>query len=203
MTGVKMGAHAQYVTLPEKGNIVLKPRNISHEQAASLSFGGTTALHFFRKGNLQKGHKILIYGASGAVGTSAVQLAKYFGSDVTGVCSGANVELIRSIGADQVIDYTAEDFRTQSTQYEIIFDAVGKITKSSCRNMLARDGKFVTVAGGPASVRIEDIRLLAELAQNGTLTPVIDKTYSLEQIVEAYAHVETGHKKGSVVITTD
>jgi NADPH:quinone reductase-like Zn-dependent oxidoreductase len=201
MTGMKMGAHAEYIVLPEKGRIVPKPDNVTYEQAASLSFGGTTALHFYRKGNLKKGHKVLVYGASGAVGTSAVQLAKYFGAEVTGVCSGANGELVRSLGADHVIDYTVEDFRTQSAQYDIIFDAVGKITKSSCRDAISNDGKFLTVNGTMVIERIEDMRLLAELAQNGRIIAAIDRTYPLEQIADAHAYVDAGHKKGNVVVT--
>jgi NADPH:quinone reductase-like Zn-dependent oxidoreductase len=199
MTGMKMGAHAEYITLPEKGTVVPKPSNITHEQAAAISFGGTTALHFIRKGNLQKGQRVLIYGASGAVGTSAVQLAKHFGVEVTGVCSGANMELVKSLGADRVIDYTAEDFRTKNERYDVIFDAVGKITKSSSKGVLASGGRYVTVNGGPASERIEDLRLLGELAQSGKYSPVIDRIYPIEQIVDAHAYVDTGRKKGNVV----
>jgi len=201
MIGFKMGAHAEYVTLPENGKIAIKPEEISYEQAASLSFGGTTALHFFRKGNLEKGQKILIYGASGAVGTSAVQLAKYFDTEVTGVCSGSNAELVKSIGADFVIDYTLEDFRNNGKKYDIIFDAVGKITKPSCREVLSAGGRYITVNGAPAKILTEDMILLGKLAQSGKFKPVIDRTYPLEQITDAYAYVETGRKKGSVVIT--
>ncbi|MCL1852925.1 MAG: NAD(P)-dependent alcohol dehydrogenase [Peptococcaceae bacterium] len=201
MTGLKMGAHAEYVTLAEKDKIVLKPDNISYEQAAAIAFGGTTALHFFRKTNLRQDQKILIYGASGAVGTSAVQIAKHFGAKVTGVCSGANMELVKSLGAVRVIDYTTEDFRKTGEKYDVIFDAVGKITKTSCKNTLAKNGTCITVNGNPASVRVEDLRLLGELMQNGQFTPVIDRIYPLEKIADAYAYVETGRKKGNVVIT--
>jgi NADPH:quinone reductase-like Zn-dependent oxidoreductase len=201
MTGMKMGAHAEYITLSEKGKVVSKPGNISYEQAAAITFGGTTSLHFFRKANLQKGQKILIYGASGAVGTSAVQLAKYMGAEVVGVCSGANLELVKNLGADKVINYTIEDFRVKSERYDVIFDAVGKITKASCKNVFAKNGKYITVSGSPASERIEDLRLLGELTNNGKYMPVIDRTYPLEQIVDAYVYVDTGRKKGSVVIT--
>ena len=201
MTGMKMGAHAEYITLPAKGKIVSKPDNISYEQAAAIAFGGTTVLHFFRKANLQKGQNILIYGASGAVGTAAVQLARYMGAKVTGVCSGVNIELVKKLGADKVIDYTVEDFRAGSESYDVIFDAVGKITKSSCENVLVKNGKYITVDGGLASERIDDLRLLGELAQSGQYMPVIDRIYPLEQIGDAYAYVETGRKKGSVVIT--
>jgi NADPH:quinone reductase-like Zn-dependent oxidoreductase len=201
MTGFKMGAHSEYVTLPEKGSVVPKPGNISYEQAAAIAFGGTTALHFLRKGNLKESQKILIYGASGAVGTSAVQLAKYVSAEVTGVCSGANIELIKSLGADNVIDYTAEDFRAESAKYDVIFDAVGKITKSSCRGVLTTGGRYVSVNRGAAIERIEDLRALGMLVQSGKFTPVIDRIYPLEQIVDAYTYVDTGRKKGNVVIT--
>ena len=201
MTGMKMGAHAEFIVLPENANVVMKPTNINYEQAAAIAFGGTTALHYFSKVNLQKGQRILIYGASGAVGTSAVQLAKYFGAEVTGVCSGANITLIKSLDADHVIDYTVEDFRSKSTRYDVIFDAVGKITKASCKDVLATNGRYITVSAGMAKERIEDMRLLGELVQNGSLTPTIDRIYPLEQIVAAYTYVDTGRKKGSVVLT--
>ncbi|MCL2177918.1 MAG: NAD(P)-dependent alcohol dehydrogenase [Proteobacteria bacterium] len=203
MTGMKMGAHAEYIALPENGKngkLVPKPQNLSHEQAAAISFGGTSALHFLRKGNVQQGKKLLVYGASGAVGTSAVQLAKHFGAEVTGVCSGDNVELVHSLGADCVIDYSVEDFRCQTQQYDIVFDAVGRLSKSSCKNTLSPGGKFITVSGSLASERIEDMQLLKQLAQNGQFMPVIDRTYPLEQIVDAYAYADIGHKKGNVVI---
>jgi NADPH:quinone reductase and related Zn-dependent oxidoreductases len=201
MTGMKMRTHAEYITLPEKGKIVPKPDNITYEQAAAIAFGGTTALSFFRKAKLQKDQKILIYGASGAVGTSAVQLAKYIGARVTGVCSGVNMELVKNLGADKVIDYTVEDFRAGDESYDVIFDAVGKITKSSCKNVLVENGKYITVNGAPASERIEDLRLLGELAKSGQYRPVIDRVYPLGQIVDAYVYVDTERKKGSVVIT--
>jgi len=200
MTGMKMGAHAEYIALPENGKVVRKPDNISYEQAASLSFGGTTALHFFRKAKLQKGQRILIYGASGAVGTSAVQLAKYFGAEVTAVCSGTNIGLVKSIGADHATDYTKEDFRAMGEKYDVIFDAVGKIDKGSCKNVLAKGGRYITVNKGMAGERIEDLRLLGELAKSGRYTPVIDRVYPLGQIAEAHAYVETGRKKGNVIV---
>jgi NADPH:quinone reductase-like Zn-dependent oxidoreductase len=158
-------------------------------------------LHFFRKANLQKGQKILIYGASGSVGTSAVQLAKHFGAEVTAVCSGRNKTIVESLGADRVIEYTMEDFRTKCERYDVIFDAVGKITKTSCKYALEKNGKYITVSGGNATERIEDLRLLKEIAQDGKYMPVIDRTYPLVQIVEAYTYVDTGHKTGNVIIT--
>lgn len=201
MTGMKMGSHAEYIVLPESEKILLKPDNLSYEQAAAISFGGTAALHFFRKANLQKGQKILIYGASGSVGTSAVQLAKHFGAEVTAVCSGRNKTIVESLGADRVIEYTMEDFRTKGERYDVIFDAVGKITKTSCKYALEKNGKYITVSGGNATERIEDLRLLKEIAQDGKYMPVIDRTYPLVQIVEAYTYVDTGHKTGNVIIT--
>jgi NADPH:quinone reductase and related Zn-dependent oxidoreductases len=200
MTGMKFGAHAEYIVLPKNGKIISKPKNATYEQAAAITFGGTSAMHFLRKGRIQKGQRVLIYGASGAVGTYAVQLAKYFGAEVTGVCSTENVPLIKTLGADHTVDYKKEDFRNQEQRYDIIFDAVGKIKKRSCKNALTANGKFVTVASGPAAELMEDLILLKELIESNKIEPVIDRVYDLEQIVEAYEYVETGRKKGNVVI---
>lgn len=202
MTGMKFGGYAEYICLPEKGTIAVKPENVTHEEAASISFGGTTALHFFRKGNIQAGQKVLIYGASGAVGTAAVQLASYYGAEVTGVCSAKNSELVKSLGADYVIDYQNEDFNKKEERYNLIFDAIGKITKNQCKGALALNGRFVSVEGqGIAKVQTEDLLLLKKLMEEGRIKSVIDRCYSLEQIPAAHEYVETGHKVGNVVVT--
>ncbi|WP_407544546.1 NAD(P)-dependent alcohol dehydrogenase [Priestia sp. HNGD-A6] len=202
MTGMKFGGYAEYICLPKKGTIAVKPENVTCEEAASISFGGTTALHFFRKGNIQAGQKVLIYGASGAVGTAAVQLANYYGAEVTGVCSAKNSELVKSLGAARVIDYQYENFTEKEEKYDLIFDAVGKITKNQSKEALALNGRFVSVEGqGIAKVQTKDLLLLKKLMEEGQIKSVIDRCYSLEQIPEAHEYVETGHKIGSVVVT--
>ncbi|ANE49093.1 NADPH:quinone reductase [Paenibacillus swuensis] len=201
LTGMRCGGYAEYTCIPENGRIALKPVNASYEEATTIPFGGTTALHFFRKGNIGNGHKVLIYGASGAVGTSAVQLAKYYGAEVTAVCSGANFELVKSLGADSVIDYTKEDFTRNGNLYDIIFDAVGKITKANCKRALSPNGKYLTVDGqGIAKERTEDLIFLKELVEQGKIRAVIDRHYRLEEVPEAHRYVDKGHKKGCVVI---
>jgi NADPH:quinone reductase-like Zn-dependent oxidoreductase len=200
MTDVKMGAHAEYLVWPEGKLIIDKPNGMTPEQAAALSFGGTTALCFLRKANIQKGQTILINSASGTVGSSAAQIAKYFGAIVTGVCGANNIELVKSIGADYVADYTREPIGNGNIQYDVIFDAVGKTSKNNCKNILKPGGKYITVLSGIAMGKQGDLNFLKNLVEQNKYTVIIDRCYKLEEIVEAYSYVETGHKKGNVVI---
>lgn len=194
-------AYKHILNASEKGTIAVKPENVTYEEAASISFGGTTVLHFFRKGNIQAGQKVLIYGASGAVGTTAVQLANYYGAEVTGVSSAKNRELVKSLGADYVIDYQNEDFTKKEERYDLIFDAVGKLTKNQCKEALTLNGRFVSVEGqGITKVQTEDLLFLKKLMEEGRIKSVIDRCYSLEQIPAAHEYVETGHKVGNVVV---
>lgn len=201
LTELNLGGYAEYTCVHESGLIALKPTNVTYEEAAVIPFGGTSALHFLRKGRIKKGQQVLIYGASGSVGTAAIQLAKYFGAIVTAVCSNSNFELVQSLGADKVIDYTKEDFTKRRERYDIIFDAVGKHKKSLCKQVLAPNGKYVSVNGMMAKVSKEDMILLKRLTETEHLKPVIDRTYRLEEIAEAHMYVEKGHKKGNVSIT--
>ena len=200
-TGMRFGAYAEYTCLPETAAITIKPANITYEEAAAIPFGGSTALYFLRKGKITRGQNVLIYGASGAVGTYAVQLARYFGADVTGVCSTANLDLVKSLGARTVIDYTQEDFVKRNERYDMIFDAVGKTSEPQCRKALAPGGTFVSVMKGHAGESTEDLVLLKELVESGKIKPVIDRCYPLEQIAGAHRYVEHGHKKGNVILT--
>lgn len=206
-TGFRFGAHAEYRCLPERGTVktglvALKPSNMTYEQAAAVPCGGLTALAFLRKGGIRSEHKVLIYGASGSVGTYAVQLARYFGAEVTGVCSTQNVELVRSLGAVRVVDYTKEDVTRISGNYDVIFDAVGKISPSHLRSLLTRKGVYLSV-NGSANVLPDDLVYIKDIIEAGEVKAVIDRCYPLEQIVEAHRYVETGHKRGNVVITID
>ncbi|MDZ4481026.1 NAD(P)-dependent alcohol dehydrogenase [Bacillus cereus] len=201
LTELNLGGYAEYTCVHESGLIALKPTNVTYEEAAVIPFGGTSALHFLRKGQIKKGQRVLIYGASGSVGTAAVQLAKYFGATVTAICSSSNFDLVTALGADNVIDYMKEDFTKRGEHYDIIFDAVGKYNKSLCTDALMPNGKYVSVNGMMAKVSKEDMNLLKQLAETEKLKPVIDRTYRLEEIAEAHIYVEKGHKKGNVSIT--
>ncbi|MEB8803673.1 NAD(P)-dependent alcohol dehydrogenase [Bacillus cereus] len=201
LTELNLGGYGEYTCVHESGLIALKPTNVTYEEAAVIPFGGTSALHFLRKGQIKKGKRVLIYGASGSVGTAAIQLAKYFGATVTAICSSSNFDLVTTLGADNVIDYMKEDFTKRGEHYDIIFDAVGKYKKSLCTDALMPNGKYVSVNGMMAKVSKEDMNLLKQLAETEKLKPVIDRTYRLEEIAEAHIYVEKGHKKGNVSIT--
>jgi NADPH:quinone reductase and related Zn-dependent oxidoreductases len=199
------GTYAQYVCWPEDGLLASRPANFTDEESAAIVYGGLLALHFLRKADVRAGQSVLVFGASGAVGTSAVQLARHLGADVTGVCSTANVDLVASLGATTVIDYTSEDFTDRAERYDLIFDAVGKRKSAAplrlCRQALAPGGACVSVDDGTPKLRREDLVLLGELATKGEIRPVIDRTYALDDIVDAHRYVDNGHKRGNVVVT--
>jgi NADPH:quinone reductase-like Zn-dependent oxidoreductase len=200
-TAFRFGAYAEYECLPETAIVALKPSNASHEEAAAIPYGGLLALHFLKQANVESRRRVLVYGASGAIGTSAVQLAKHFGADVTGVCSAANLELVRSLGADAVIDYTKDDFTRNGARYDLVFNAVGKRKAMlQADGSLTPGGRHITVDDNSPKMRAEDLAFLTQLVESGRLRPVIDKSYPLEQIVEAHRYVDAGHKKGNVVV---
>lgn len=220
-TGMSFGAHAQYQCISEDGTLAVIPENISYDEAAAIPFGGTAAIYFLRKANIQKGQKILIYGASGALGTMAIQLAKEYGAEVTAVCSGSNKEMVSSLGADKVVDYTKEDFTKNGEMYDIIFDTVGKSSFSAGMKSLKKKGVMLLasadtgvmlraaissifgskkVISGVIKETAEDMQFFKKLIEAGKLKAVIDKVYSLEQIAMAHAYVDKGHKKGNVII---
>jgi NADPH:quinone reductase-like Zn-dependent oxidoreductase len=200
----RFGAYAEYVCWPEDGLLATRPADLTDEEAAAIPYGGLLALHFLRKAGVRAGQRVLIYGASGAVGTSAVQLARHLGAEVTGVCSTSNVDLVASLGAIAVIDYSREDFTNGTTRYDLIFDAVGKRKSAAalrrCRQVMGTGGACVSVDDGRPTLRREDLVLLRELATMGEIRPVIDRTYALDDIVEAHRYVDDGHKRGNVVV---
>ncbi len=224
-TGMAGGGHAQYACLLEKGALAILPKSLSWEEAVAIPFGANTALYFLRDlGKIQAGQDLLIIGASGSIGSAGVQLAKHFGANVTAVCSGANVEMVKSLGADKVIDYTKEDFAKNGKTYDLIFDIVGAASFDGCQNSLKPQGVFLQnimgltdivrmlwtslcarrkIKGGVAMENLERLTFIMELAAAGKLKPVIDRSYRLDQIAEAFKYVEQGHKKGNVVITVE
>ena len=209
--GMSFGAYAEYKCLPENATLAIKPNSFSHEEAAVIPFGGNTALFFIKKAKISKGQKVLIYGASGAVGTAAIQLAKVFGAHVTGVCSGANIDLVKSLGADTVIDYTKEDFTRNGMAYDVIFDLKaltekGVLILASAGISEMLQGLWISMTSGRKvitgviSENTEDMIFIKQLMEEGKIKSVLDRTYNLEQIAEAHTYVEEGHKKGNVAI---
>lgn len=202
-TGLSAGANAEYVCLPEEwtgGVLATKPVNSTFEEAAALPVGGMTALYILRKGDLRSGQKVLVYGASGSVGSYAVQIAKHhYGAEVTGICSTANVELVKSLGADVVIDYTQEDITGNAEKFDVVFDAVGKLSAPAGKSLLKENGTYLTVQSSTRE-ELENLLAIKDLVEAEKIKPVIDRCYPLEQTAEAHRYVETGRKKGNVVI---
>ncbi len=200
--GVNFGGYAEYKCLPQDGMIVIKPANLTDEEAAALPGAAMTALRCLRKGRIRSGQKVLIYGASGAVGTYAVQITKTFGAEVTGVCSTANLQLVQSLGADRVVDYVQQDFTQDGAIHDVVFDAVGKLSAAHGKKALKPGGIYLNVHRDSGNgENLEDLLCVKELAEAGKIKPVIDRCYRLEEIVEAHRYVDQGHKKGNVVVT--
>ncbi|ANF97274.1 NAD(P)-dependent alcohol dehydrogenase [Paenibacillus bovis] len=201
LTGMRFSAHAEYIRLPEHAQITHMPAGMEYEQAAALPYSGTSALCFLRRARIQPGQRVLIYGASGAVGTTSVQLAVYYGAIVTGVCGPDHVSLVREMGASEVLDYTQPSFREQLKRYDVVFDAVGKLPEKQALKVLVPGGTYITVDGqGMIRTTREDLVYIRERAEAGEIWPVIDRFYTLDEIPEAHRYVEQGHKKGNVVI---
>jgi NADPH:quinone reductase-like Zn-dependent oxidoreductase len=199
-TGFKGGAHAEYISCPDSNIIASKPKNLSFEEAAALPIGGLCALHLLNKVHTQAGEKVLIYGASGSIGTYAVQLARHFKARVTGVCSSSNLELIKSMGADIVLDYSNNDISDTDEKYDVIFDTVGKFPKSKAKKLLTEDGRYISTHSSPVKEKQDDLYLIRELAARGMIKVVIDQIYPIEKIKDAHVYVESGRKKGNIVI---
>ena len=197
------GAHAEYKCLREDAMVAIKPANIRFDEAAAFPIGATTALRMLRKGNIERGQKVLIYGASGSVGTYAIQLAKYFGAEVTGVCSTSNIEMVKSLGADHVIDYTKEDFSVVEARYDVIFDTLAKFPKAQYSKVLAPNGTYVSMARLSTKEGMENLLFIKDLIEAGAIKAVIDRCYPLELTADAHRYVDAGHKRGNVVITVD
>lgn len=203
-TTLRFGCYAQYARVPERSLVARTPSNVSDEQAAAIPYGGLIALPFVRRGNIQAGQRVLIYGASGAIGTAALQLAKHFGAHVTAVCGPTNLTLVQSLGADAVLDYTKDQI-PEGARYDFVMDAVGRRKTSplkvDARTKITADGRYVSVDDRTPRVKADDLRLLTELVESGRLVPVIDRRYPLDGIAEAHRYVEEGHKRGNVIIT--
>lgn len=206
-TKTRFGTYAQYICIPEDWIVLPKPLNTNYEEAAAIPYPGELAMFFLKKASIQRRKNVLIIGASGSIGTTAVQIVKHYGAKVTGVCSSANLELVSSLGADMVIDYTKEDYSKRVERYDLILDAVPqqvadrKSLKSQAKNSLTNDGKYISIDDGLAKVSYDDLAFILDLAKSGEFKPVIDRSYPLEQMVEAHRYVEAGHKKGNVIIT--